>query len=434
MRKFLLFAIVAVVVALTATTVYAAPPDEPPGLEKAIAAQEAHNPKLLKTPGVVGTAVGLTKDGAAVVKIYTVSEGVTGLPKFLDGILVEVNVTGKMVALKGPPAGKDPKNRSPQVEIISPEDGALFPSGVQVTFTGTASDKEDGDLTDELAWFSSRDGPIGDGGSFDSTLTDGSHTITVEVTDTGGKTGDDSITITVGPVEEPDPTDMWPRPVPIGISTGNSNECAAGTIGARVRSRNKVFALSNNHVYARENMAVKREIVTQPGLYDTTCVYDPDNYLGRLSKFVRIKWGTYPFPSLSPTNYVDAAIASTTEDHLGKATPPSGYGTPNSTTVEAYIGMAVQKFGRTTGNTEGFVSGVNGVYWVEYDLGYALFADQIVIETTGFSDRGDSGSLIVTNDEDCNPIGLLFAGGENVTLANKIDRVLDALGVVVDGK
>ena len=37
------------------------------------------------------------------------------------------------------------------------------------TFTGTASDVEDGDLTAGLSWVSSLDGPIGSGGSFATT-------------------------------------------------------------------------------------------------------------------------------------------------------------------------------------------------------------------------------------------------------------------------
>ena len=45
-------------------------------------------------------------------------------------------------------------------------------------------------------------------------------------------------------------TAIWPIPVPIGVSTGNEGECSAGTIGARVKGNGKVFALSNNHVYA----------------------------------------------------------------------------------------------------------------------------------------------------------------------------------------
>ena len=76
----------------------AGPPSPPPGLDRAIAAQEAHTDALLANPAVVGTAVGLGPDGQAVVKIYTRSAGVGGLPAALDGVPVEVEVTGELVA------------------------------------------------------------------------------------------------------------------------------------------------------------------------------------------------------------------------------------------------------------------------------------------------------------------------------------------------
>ena len=60
-----------------------------------------------------------------------------------------------------------------------------------------------------------------------------------------------------GGTPTPSPTSVWPRPVPIGVSTGNEGECSAGTIGCRVKrqgtSGTEYFALSNNHVYALED-------------------------------------------------------------------------------------------------------------------------------------------------------------------------------------
>ncbi|MBS3750703.1 MAG: S8 family serine peptidase [Anaerolineales bacterium] len=86
----------------------------------------------------------------------------------------------------------------PSVSITSPADGASFDSGASIDFAGSATDNEDGDLTSELVWTSDLDGQIGTGGSFTAVLSDGTHTITAEVTDSGDNTGSDSITITVG--------------------------------------------------------------------------------------------------------------------------------------------------------------------------------------------------------------------------------------------
>ena len=103
------------------------------------------------------------------------------------------------------PLGTAP-NTAPAVTISAPADGSSSDEGTSVTFTGTATDTEDGDLTASLAWSSDLDGSIGSGGSFStSALSVGTHTITASVSDSGGLVGSDSITVTVnaisGPVE-----------------------------------------------------------------------------------------------------------------------------------------------------------------------------------------------------------------------------------------
>ncbi len=84
--------------ALWVSPASAQPGFNPPGLDRAIEAQERHTDNLLRIQGVVGTAVGLA-DGGPVVKIFTEHAGVTGLPRTLDGVTVEVQVTGKIFAL-----------------------------------------------------------------------------------------------------------------------------------------------------------------------------------------------------------------------------------------------------------------------------------------------------------------------------------------------
>ena len=140
--------------------------------------------------------------------------------------------------------------------------------------------------------------------------------------------------------------------------------------------------------------------------------------------------------STSASNEVDAAIAHSNEVWLGNATLSDGYGTPSSTTAVAYINQKVQKYGRSTGLTTGKVTMVNVTVDVGYSSGVARFVNQIVIERRkrAFLMAGDSGSLVVTDDEFKNPVGLLFAGNSNGRLgvANPIDLVLDALDVSID--
>jgi hypothetical protein len=63
----------------------------------------------------------------------------------------------------------------------------------------------------------------------------------------------------------------------------------------------------------------------------------------------------------------------------------------------------------------------------------ARYVDQFIISPGTFSGGGDSGSLIVTDDANANPVALLFAGSSSVTIANRIDLVLDRFGVTIDG-
>lgn len=225
------------------------------------------------------------------------------------------------------------------------------------------------------------------------------------------------------------PASRFTRPVPIGVSTGHP-DITAGTISCRVRdSSGNVYALSNNHIYANENLASIGDNVLQPGPYDGG--NDPEDAIGKLSAFVPVKFdGT--------NNIVDAAIALSSTANLGNATPSNGYGRPKSTTASAYVGMQVQKYGRTTSLTQGRVYATNATVNVQYDQGVARFVRQIIIIPGNFSAGGDSGSLVVKKDrkasENNKPVGLLFAGSNTITVANPINNVLDALGVTIDGE
>ena len=219
------------------------------------------------------------------------------------------------------------------------------------------------------------------------------------------------------------------RPVPIGVSTGHSG-VTAGTIGARVTDGSRVFALSNNHVYANSNDARPGDPLLQPGVADGGRA--PTDVVATLHDFEPIEFcGGFR----CPMNRMDAAIAATTTDDVGFETPEDGYGGPRTRYVEATLGMKVQKYGRTTGYTHGTVSGVNAIIDVSYRTGTARFEDQILISGNGFSQGGDSGSLIVSEGflaADRRPVGLLFAGSPTSTIANPIDVVLDRFDVRID--
>jgi subtilisin family serine protease len=96
-----------------------------------------------------------------------------------------------------------PFNNPPKVSITAPADGSTFDSGQIILFEGVGSDTEDGDLSGFLVWDSSLDGEIGTGGVLSKSLSDGTHQITAMVIDSGGKTGNDSVEITVGSAPPP---------------------------------------------------------------------------------------------------------------------------------------------------------------------------------------------------------------------------------------
>jgi hypothetical protein len=327
---------VLVAIVLSADTSAAQPSD----LQRAILAQEQSTERLLDRDAVVGTAVSEDPSGEAEVVVF--AKHSISVASSLDGVPVDVEVTGPIAAVKAP--GKAP----------------------------------------------------GGGGTTTS------------------------------------PTSRFTRPVPIGISTGNAGECSAGTIGARVKDGSgNVYALSNNHVYALENKAPLGSEVLQPGLYDTGCAYSAANVIGTLSAFPPISFST------SASNVVDAAIAATTTANLGNSTPANGYGTPSSATQAASVGLAVQKYGRTTSLTTGSVTAVNGIVNVSYGAGTARFVNQVIVQSSKpFLKAGDSGSLLVTRNTAANPVGLLFASGSGgkYAIANPIGPVLSQLGVTIDGK
>ena len=69
-------------------------------LEHLINVQEKHTEFLLTREGVVGTAVGRDRDGQLAVKVFVKTGAhAAGIPSYLDGVPVAVDVTGDIVAL-----------------------------------------------------------------------------------------------------------------------------------------------------------------------------------------------------------------------------------------------------------------------------------------------------------------------------------------------
>src|SRR5207247_1767513 len=193
---------------------------------------------------------------------------------------------------------------------------------------------------------------------------------------------------------------------------------------------------------ANSNGATIGDAEYQPGPFDGGTAADQ---IATLADFQVINFA-------GGNNTIDAAIALSSTCLLDNATPSDdGYGMPNATIYgdangdglfddrNALLGLNVQKYGRTTRLTHGQITGVNATVTVCYAASgvtctkSARYVDQFIIEPGTFSGGGDSGSLIVTDDGNLNPVALLFAGSSTVTIANRIDLVLNRFGVSIDG-
>jgi hypothetical protein len=239
------------------------------------------------------------------------------------------------------------------------------------------------------------------------------------------------------------------RPAPGGVSIGH-RDITAGTLGCLVRKNGQIFILSNNHVLANSNDANPGDAILQPGPHDGGRY--PDDHIAELTEFVPISFigspsncpaarGTAAFlnrvarmlgsdarllaiSQQAGENLVDAAIARplNDEDVSGEILEIGSI----QGTVNAELGMAIKKSGRTTGFTRGEVQQVDVTVNVQYGAGrIALFGDQVMAGP--MSQGGDSGSAVL--DENNRLMGLLFAGSESTTIINRIEHVFSALGL-----
>ena len=233
---------------------------------------------------------------------------------------------------------------------------------------------------------------------------------------------------------------IFPRPVPMGVSTGNKAGIFAGTLGVRVHrigQTSTVGYVTNNHVAAASGSSRCPAQLNptrlppfdldqcQPGRLDAPGNVCGVPSIGDLVQAIPIIMGN------QFENTVDAAFVSSTPSLVGKNV--LDIGSPSKTLQEPRPGLNVQKSGRTTGRTTGTIQTVNATVSAGYGAcGTAKFVGQFMITPGGFSAAGDSGSLILTNTTAKRPVGLLFAGSSSFTVANRIADVLGALHAQID--
>jgi hypothetical protein len=235
------------------------------------------------------------------------------------------------------------------------------------------------------------------------------------------------------------------RPIPLGISGGNNNGfikrrngsikgCVTGTLGSMVQdSTNNEYILSNNHVLADVNRAVTGQLIVQPGLADAGCVQSQSNAVATFSNAIKLRFGGHK-------NFVDAAVAAVDP---GQVSPDILFIGPIASSVISApsIGMPVKKMGRTTCVTSGVISALDAHLQVNYSETakphLASFVNQFAVTGSkgNFGGPGDSGSLIVTQEDCPQAVALLFAGTADgsIIFANPISEVLSRLNVSMVG-
>jgi hypothetical protein len=238
------------------------------------------------------------------------------------------------------------------------------------------------------------------------------------------------------------PDDLRYRPFSGGCAIINARAPATGTLGLIVRksNSNKLYAITNNHVGANEDVegldppaASKGDPITQPGAHGGG--HDPEDTIALLDNWNRMK----PIAPSSENHY-DFSMSKITTEALAFAKPYEVMEIGSVKGVkEINLGDFVLKRGRTTRRTLGRVVAVAVETSVEYGGIPCNFVDQVAIvgvpESVPFSLGGDSGSVIVSKQKDPSTHAhmvqaLLFAGGTtdqgiDYTLGSPIIKIVE---------
>jgi len=219
-----------------------------------------------------------------------------------------------------------------------------------------------------------------------------------------------------------------------GVSVSRQGSIKGGTLGGIVRDNatGELRGLSNAHVFLSGG--------GQPGdpiLQPESLLPNPADVIGTL---LRSSFPTTPstMPPFLPIGFSDAAVCTITRSAAAAIVDITR---PVNGTAIAQKGDRVMKRGKTTGLTFGIVNQVHIYQLSQFDNQQAELVDQFEIRVDSsrsprFSDRGDSGSLVVKEDTG-EIVGLLWGGTADSNgvpdgqfgYASDIDNVAADLGI-----
>lgn len=191
----------------------------------------------------------------------------------------------------------------------------------------------------------------------------------------------------------------------------------AGTLGAFVKQRRKLYGLSNSHVLAQSGLASVGDTILYPGPSDGGA--DPADRCGMLAAFTPFVVGN------SFKNTADAALAMIAPGLIQSIVPEILSARLPLKVAAPKRGMRVIKRGRTTGDTESVVRDTDFRILIGYpDVGTVGFTGQVRCDR--YTQPGDSGSIVVERDSGA-IVGLHFAGSPSISVFTPIRTVMNAL-------
>ncbi len=205
-----------------------------------------------------------------------------------------------------------------------------------------------------------------------------------------------------------------------GSSCAPTSEAYSGTFGALVHKKgtpkNQLFILSNNHILAACNHVPKGMPIMSPSSADGGKLLTAPSEIGRHAEICPLRSGD---PTFVDPCVEDLAIASVTDANKvtswqGPAANLGGYDTPTAI-EEIDFDMKVKKVGRTTGLTKGVVEAKLSPFPLPYKANHfsatVWFKEAWSIRGNGeeFALPGDSGSLVVKDDDESTAVGMIFA-------------------------
>ncbi len=237
-----------------------------------------------------------------------------------------------------------------------------------------------------------------------------------------------------------------------GSSVGIGNQRNAGTLTALARhleDPDNLYGISCNHVVGGCSTARPGTPIVVPGIQDVSADHDEINLIGVHFSAASMSQGLPSVADIS-TNRDLACFQLKDPDQVSsvQGSGENAYDTPK-TFAGVKVGLAVQKWGRSTGLTYGKVSHIlTDGQPVDYNVtsyygpmnsqvfkGTVYFKEIYEIEpsgglnssTTPFSLGGDSGALVVSRKAPARVVGMVIAGGRDKSLLVPLKPALEAL-------